>query len=148
MTAKRKVLVVLGAAFVLIQFIPRSRTVPEVNPAEEFDPERSVSEMAILRSACYDCHSSETRYPWYAQVQPVAMWLDYHVDEGREELNFSKWHTYTEKRRRHKLEECAEMLENGEMPLASYKLTHPEARLSDDERTLLAGWFRAQLGDH
>ncbi len=145
MTTKRKVAVALGVVFLLIQLIPRSRTVHEVNPAADFDPERSVSELALLRSACYDCHSYETRYPWYADVQPIAMWMDHHVEEGRAELNFSLWHTYSEKRRRHKLEESIELVENREMPLTSYKLTHPEARLSDEERTLLADWFRSLL---
>jgi hypothetical protein len=138
----------LLAVTVLIQLIPRSRSLPEVNPAEDFNPERAVSELALLRSACYDCHSNETRYPWYARVQPVAKWIDHHVEEGRDELNFSIWHTYSDKRRRRKLEECIEVLERGEMPLTSYKLTHPESRLTDAERQLLTDWFRSLLESH
>lgn len=148
MTGTWKAALTLVVVLMLIQLMPRSRSVAEVNPAEDFDPERSVSELALLRSVCYDCHSNETKYPWYANVQPIAKWLDHHVEEGRDELNFSIWHTYDAKRKRRKLEECIEVLENEEMPLTSFKLAHPEARLTDVERQLLINWFRSLLETH
>jgi len=130
------VLVVIG-----IQFIPRNHEAPEVNPVEAFSADNAPSELALLKAACYDCHSNETEYPWYAYVQPLALWLDHHVEEGREELNFSTWNTYSIKEMDHKLEESIEMMEKGEMPLKSFTWTHPEARLSDAERTQLTAWF-------
>jgi len=139
---KRRIFLLLAVGFLLLQLIPRKHSVAEVNPVEEFNPERSVPELALLRSACFDCHSNETEYPWYAYVQPLALWLDNHVAEGREEMNFSTWHTLPLDKQEHKLEECAEMVESREMPLKSFTWTHPEARLTDEERQLLVTWFR------
>lgn len=139
---KRHLLALVLLALLLIQLIPTEHSNPVVNPAEEFSDDRSVSELALLRTACFDCHSNETRYPWYAHVQPLSMWITDHVEEGREELNFSIWHTYSMKQQVHKLDECIELVENGEMPLNSFTWAHPEARLTDDERTMLIGWFK------
>lgn len=137
-----QVLVLLTVGFLLLQLIPGKHSVAELNPVEEFNPERSVPELALLRSACFDCHSNETEYPWYAFVQPFALWLDSHVNEGREELNFSTWHTLPLDKQAHKLEESVEMIESKEMPLKSFTWIHPEARLSDEERQMLVTWFR------
>lgn len=98
--------------------------------------------MALLKSACYDCHSNETEYPWYAQVQPLAWWIDHHVEEARESLNFSIWQTYSVKDMDHAFEECIEMVEEKEMPLTSFTLTHPEARLSELQRQQMVDWFK------
>lgn len=145
---RRVIPVALLGLFLLIQLIPRRHSNAGVNPVEEFAPERSLTELALLRSVCYDCHSNETRYPWYAYVQPLALWIDRHVEEGRDELNFSIWHTYSMKRQANKLDECAEMLESGEMPLNSFTWAHPESRLSDLERQQLVGWFRRLRDEH
>jgi hypothetical protein len=146
---RNKVMIVaVILVLLLIQFIPRQHAGQEVNKAEEFNPERSVGEMALLRSACYDCHSYETEYPWYSQIQPVALWIDDHVKEAREELNFSVWHTYSNKKQLKKMDEAIEMIESKEMPLWSFTISHPEARLGDDERMQLVEWLksiRAQL---
>jgi len=95
----------------------------------------------LITTACYDCHSNHTRYPWYAEVQPVGWWLASHVKEAKGKLNFSTFGQYTPKRAAHKLEQCADEITDGGMPLASYKLAHPEARLTPDQRKLLANWF-------
>lgn len=98
---------------------------------------------AILEVACNDCHSNLTRYPWYANVQPVASWLAHHVDEGKRELNFS---TFTQRKvavQNHKLEEIIEMVKEGEMPLGSYTWTHRDALLSDAQKQLLVQWAEA-----
>lgn len=98
---------------------------------------------AILEVACNDCHSNLTRYPWYANVQPVASWLAHHVDEGKRELNFS---TFTQRKvavQNHKLEEIIEMVKEGEMPLGSYTWTHRDAVLSDAQKQLLVQWAEA-----
>lgn len=130
------VVVIIG-----IQFIPRNHQSIDVNPVETFAAHTAPSELALLKASCYDCHSNETEYPWYANVQPLSLWLNHHVEEGREELNFSLWNTYSIKEMDHKLEESHEMVEKGEMPLKSFTWTHPEARLSDAERTQLTNWF-------
>ena len=97
-----------------------------------------------LKTSCYDCHSYETKYPWYTNISPLAWWIKDHINEGRDELNFSEWATYKEKRRNHKIEECIELVDEDEMPLSSYLLTHSEAKLTSDNKMLLLNWFKAQ----
>lgn len=95
---------------------------------------------AILKKACYDCHSNNTQYPWYANIQPVYWWLNDHIEEGKSHLNFDE---YTHKRLRyqyHKMEELIEEVKEGEMPLNSYTWTHTESRLTPEEKTILIGW--------
>ncbi len=98
----------------------------------------------LLRRACYDCHSHETAWPWYSQVAPVS-WLTVHdVHEGRHELNFSTWDTLPEEQRRKRMKESAEEIRAGEMPPWSYRLMHPEARLSPTEQNALIQWVTEQ----
>lgn len=136
----RILLLVLLVAFVAIQFIPVDRSNPTSNPQEEFfnlvtiDPEAG----SMLKKACFDCHSNYTRYPWYSYVAPVSFILADHVKEGREELNFSQWATYSEKKKAHKLEECIEALREGWMPLEGYVALHSEADLTKEQREMLA----------
>ena len=73
----------------------------------------------LLESACYDCHSYKTKYQWYSNIAPVSWWLGHNVEEGREHLNFSTWGNYPTEKAEHKLEECAEEVDEGEMPLNS-----------------------------
>ncbi len=135
-------LAILGA-LVIIQFFGIDKTNPPVNQSEEFmalaAPPADVAQ--LLKDACYDCHSHETKYPWYSNIEPVSWWLAHHIDEGREHFNFSAWGTYNAGKQAHKAEEAAEMVGNGEMPLKSYLPMHPEARLSDAQRERLSAWF-------
>jgi uncharacterized membrane protein len=94
----------------------------------------------ILQRACYDCHSNNTTYPWYAAVQPVAWWLNKHVSEGKAELNFSEFAAYDAKRAVRKLEATADEVHERHMPLKSYLLVHREAKLTDAEVALVTGW--------
>ena len=98
---------------------------------------------SILRNACYDCHSFETTYPWYSNIAPVSWWVADHIEHGREHLNFSVWRRYELKRKKHKIEECWEEVEKGEMPLEDYLYTHDDAVLSDEEKSLLIEWFKS-----
>lgn len=103
---------------------------------------------AILAKACDDCHSDNTRYPWYSRLQPVSWWLAHHVNEGKEELNFSQFGTYSAKKKRHKLEEVTEMVKEGHMPLGSYTWMHNDAKLTAGEVQKLADWadeLRSQI---
>jgi hypothetical protein len=96
----------------------------------------------ILHRSCYDCHSNNTQYPWYSHIQPVGMWLANHVDEGKDELNFSEFGNFKTKRKLRKLQEIIEETEAGEMPLGSYTLIHKKAMLAPEEKELLANWAR------
>ena len=95
---------------------------------------------AILERSCNDCHSSETAWPWYSNVSPVSWFLQQHVDEGRRELSFSEWGTYTKRKRERKLHEICEQVESGQMPLTSYLPLHPSARLSDEDKRAVCEW--------
>lgn len=104
---------------------------------------------AVLARACYDCHSNQTRYPWYANVQPVGWWLAWHVNDGKKHLNFSEFGSYTAKRQAKKLKEITEEVADNGMPLPSYTWTHRDAVLTDAEKKLLGDWARvagASLG--
>ena len=95
---------------------------------------------AVLEKACTDCHSNNTKYPWYHRIQPVAGWLDAHVDDGKRHLNFDIYATYSAQKAAHKMDEVAAQIESGEMPLKSYVWLHPQAKLSATEKQLLIDW--------
>lgn len=140
----KKVLVILLVAFILIQFFPIDKNNPAPTPQMDFlmikhTPESTA---ALIRNSCYDCHSNETKYPWYTNVQPFAWFLKSHIDEGRKKLNFSTFATYEPKRQAHKLAETAEMIEKGEMPLDSYVLIHSDAKLNETQKQGLIQYFR------
>lgn len=143
----RIVLLVVLGVFVVMQFFRIDKSHPEIAARHDFikqtKPPKDIEK--ILRSACYDCHSYETEYPWYAEVAPVSWWLDDHIKEGREHLNFSEWGKFKKKLKNHKLHECAEETEEQKMPLSSYTLTHGDAKLSTDQRKKLAEWFESQM---
>ena len=132
--------------FIVIQVFRINKTITPVNEQTDFmavtqtNPEVAT----ILKNACYDCHSNQPTYPWYTSVAPVSWWIKNHINEGSKHLNFSIWQTYTVKRKDHKLEECVEMIEEGEMPMNSYTWMHPEAKLTDAQKQLLIDWFKAE----
>jgi hypothetical protein len=94
----------------------------------------------ILVKACNDCHSNSTVYPWYAEVQPIAWWLDDHVKDGKKHLNFNEFASYRLAKQFHKLEEVFDEVKGGEMPLESYTVIHRDAKLTDEERNILMDW--------
>ncbi|WP_245950871.1 heme-binding domain-containing protein [Chitinophaga dinghuensis] len=99
----------------------------------------------MLKVACYDCHSNNTRYPWYANIQPVAWYLTNHIRDGKKDLNFDEFGSYTPKRQQHKLEEIQSQVKKGKMPLASYTLIHADARLTVAQRDTLVHWIDGLL---
>lgn len=140
----KKVLIVLAVAFIIIQFFRIDKTNPPVNEGMDFLKIKNTPEniATVIRTSCYDCHSNETVYPWYSNVQPVAWFLKSHIDDGRKHLNFSTFSTYEPKKQAHKLEEAVEMIEQDKMPLESYILGHPEAKLSPENKTMLIQYFK------
>ena len=140
MSLRRKALFV-GILLVLgIQLIPVPRENPEaVAPITAPDDVRMV-----LENSCYDCHSNLTEWPWYSRVAPVS-WLVYKdVKKGRDELNFSEWGEYSDRRRNRKLEEIEEKVTDKEMPLKLYVRLHPEAGLSVADAETLIEWSRGE----
>ena len=140
----KKILIILLMVFIIIQFFPIDKTNPITNEGMDFLKIKNTPEpiAKLIRNSCYDCHSNETKYPFYSNIQPVAWLLKNHIDEGRKELNFSTFATYEPKRQARKLEEAAEYVEQKKMPLESYTLGHSDAKLSDEQRKQLVDYFR------
>ncbi|HPW88179.1 MAG TPA: heme-binding domain-containing protein [Kaistella chaponensis] len=132
----KKISVILLVAFILIQFFPIDKNNPAPTPQMDFLTIKNTPETTanLIRNGCYDCHSNETKYLWYSNVQPIAWFLQDHIEEGRKELNFSTFATYEPKRQAHKLAEAIEQIEKGEMPLDSYIIAHSEAKFSEAQK--------------
>ena len=139
-------LILLVFAFVVAQFIQPSFSNPPVVETETLQASTEVPAevQAVLTRSCSDCHSNETRYPWYSKVTPFNWLLADHIEDGRKELNFSVWNTYTPNKKARKLEELCEQVENGAMPLPSYLWIHREAVMRDGDAALLCSWAKAE----
>jgi hypothetical protein len=124
------------AVFGGIQFVPTTRT----NPPVQSDVTAPAAVKAILRDACYDCHSNETRWPWYSRVAPVSWLVTDHVNEGREDLNFSEWPVFDFEEQALAFKDIREQVSGKKMPLRSYRILHSEARLSDAQRDTILQW--------
>lgn len=136
-----KVLLVLAlVALVAIQFIRPEKNNEGYKSVAFFEAETkpSAEVAAILKESCYDCHSNQTQYPWYAEVAPFSLWLEEHIIDGKKHFNVSAWNDYSVKKKEHKLEEFVEMVEKDEMPLRSYTIIH--GNLSEDDKKLLLQW--------
>lgn len=147
----KKIALGILAILVLIQFIK-----PTQNLAEGVQPNAIGNKYPMpdvvknaLAVACNDCHSNNTRYPWYSSIQPVSWYLANHVNDGKRHLNFDEFLTYEPKRMDHKLEELIESQEEGWMPISSYTLIHKDAVLTSDQRKAIVDYaksVRAQVG--
>lgn len=139
----KRILVITALVLGTAQFIRPDISVPVIDPAMDLvtltQPSAEVA--SLLRTACYDCHSNETAYPWYDRITPVNFWVQHHVDEGRAEGNFSRWGELPEKKRKHFAEEAVEMIEAGEMPLPSYTWMHGDAKLTPAQQKALTSYF-------
>ena len=142
MKVVKKIALVLLVAFVGIQFIPTERNQSDSVPSTDFMLVNNVPEniQKKLQVSCYDCHSNNTQYPWYNKVQPVAWFLEDHIKEGKAELNFNEWDSYSSRRKNSKLKSIISQIEDDEMPLTSYTLIHRDARLSDNEKKIVLDW--------
>ncbi len=122
------------AGFVVLQLVPYGRN--HSNPPVQSEPNWDSPETrALAERACFDCHSNETKWPWYSNVAPISWLVQHDVEEGRQELNFSEWGTNGEGEEG---DEMAEAIWEGEMPMKVFLITHPEARLTDAELDQLA----------
>ncbi|MGO3183495.1 MAG: heme-binding domain-containing protein [Aequorivita sp.] len=136
----KTVLVMALVALVLIQFIRPEKNSAGYESVSLFESETKPSEkvILILNENCYDCHSNQTKYPWYADVAPFSLWLNDHILEGKKHFNVSAWGQYTIKKKEHKLEEVLDMVEEDKMPLSSYTFFHGD--ISEDDKKLLLQW--------
>ncbi len=148
----RIILIVILIALIVMQFFRPEKNNGGYATVVAFETETRVSiEVAsILKTNCYDCHSNQTKYPWYAEVAPFSFWLQDDIKHGKKHFNVSEWDSYSAKKKDHKLEEVIEMVEEGEMPLDSYTWLH--GKLEKENQKLLLQWatlarlqYKAQL---
>jgi hypothetical protein len=138
------ILLFLGTGFIVIQFM---------RPPRNNNPARSVTDLEavypvpeavvdILKRSCYDCHSNVTRYPWYTDIQPVGWLLSRHIREGKKELNFSEFGSYSDRKRQSKVRAIETSISDGTMPLPSYTWMHKNAKLTQQEKKVIYDWLQ------
>lgn len=143
----KKIAWALLASLVIIQFIH-----PKKNKSEGQQPnyignryEVPLDVQSIMAKACNDCHSNNTRYPWYANFQPIHWWLDDHIRDGKKEVNYDEYTQRSLRYQYHKMEETIEMVKEGKMPLNSYTWTHKDAKLTAEEKAKLTAWAQSVM---
>jgi uncharacterized membrane protein len=143
----KKISIILISVFAVIQFIPSSRNINKELLSTDFTSIYEVPKniKQTLQNACYDCHSNNTNYPWYNRVQPIAWFLENHIEEAKKELNFSEYGSYTTQKQNRKLEEISEAVKEKKMPLKAYQLMHSKAKLTEKERKEFTTWFTSIL---
>jgi len=131
-----------------IQFVPvslnQSNNIPKEDIISSYEPPKEIAN--ILKNSCYDCHSNNTIYPWYSKLQPFAWLMEKHIREGKDELNFNEFTSYSIRRQRSKLKSVISQIKKDEMPLDQYTLMHKDAILSEQMKTQLITWVE-QLKD-
>lgn len=142
---KRRIIKYAGllllAALIIIQFFHPEKNLSDDQSnaiSKNFQVPDTISN--ILKTSCYDCHSNHTEYPWYSKIQPVDWWLQDHINEGKEELNFSEFSSYRPWRQFRKFEKIGEEVEEEGMPLPSYLFIHRYAKLNEGQKELLKKW--------
>lgn len=143
----KKIAILLVVILVGVQFIPTDFNHQEYTPKTDiryvYDVPGNV--MNILQTSCYDCHSNNTNYPWYSNVQPMRLLMDGHIREGKEELNFNEFGNYSQRKQKNKLDRISKQVKADKMPLPSYLLLHSNAKLSDDDKQKIINWVETRL---
>lgn len=142
MRSYKRILLILIIVFIGLQFIPSVRNQSGQMAISDISRIYNVPKNvhAVLVKSCYDCHSNNTNYPWYANVQPFRYWLDHHVEESKKELNFNEYGTYSKRRQANKLRAIGSSITDDTMPLSSYILIHRKAKLNDNEKLQVLKW--------
>lgn len=143
MSGSKKILLALLIVFIAIQVIQPARNKSgQVLPTDITNTYTLPANVqAIFKTACYDCHSNKTNYLWYFNIQPVGWFLANHIKDGKAELNFSAFGSYSTRRQMSKLRSIENSIEDGTMPLASYTLIHKDARLTKEDKAVLLDWI-------
>ncbi len=143
----KKIIIALVIAFIGIQFIPRtynlSDTISENDISNTLDIPENIQ--LILETSCYDCHSNNTEYPWYNMIQPISYFMEVHITEGKEELNFSEIGSYSNRKLKSKLKSIINQIDDEEMPMFSYSLIHRDAILSEEDKKQIKKWVSINL---
>jgi mono/diheme cytochrome c family protein len=146
----KKIGIALLLIFIVAQFFRPEKNDGNIDTVNGFIAETNPSEevLEIMRTNCFDCHSSKTNYPWYNSITPVNYWLEEHIVDGKKHLDFSKWGEYSLKRKEHKMDELHEEVEKKEMPLDSYTWMHSEANLTQEQIDAIVTWGKKVQADY
>lgn len=147
MKVVKMVSIVFVVVFVGIQFVPTSRNESDLVLETDIRTLYEVPEKvgSIFKTSCYDCHSNNTKYPWYNKIQPAGWFLERHIQKGKDELNFNEFGTYSSRRQKSKLKSIGSQIADGEMPLSSYTLIHGEAKLSESDKKIVITWVNKMI---
>lgn len=147
MNKRKSIILIVVVVLVVIQFFRPDRNysgqVSKQSITQLYPIPDNVNH--IIQQSCINCHSNNTEYPWYANVQPVGWWLNYHIRKGKSQLNLDEFAKYSGSQQINKLRSMKDQIKDGEMPLWSYTLVHKEARLSESEKSLLINWLNATM---
>lgn len=143
----KRIMMILLLVFIGIQFVPTELNTSNEILETDFTNTFVVPEQIqnILEVSCYDCHSNNTKYPWYNKIQPIRWILEDHINEGKEELNFSEFGSYSKRRMKSKLKSIISQIDDNEMPLSSYTIIHRDAKLTDVEKQQVIEWVNNKL---
>ena len=143
MKKKKKIAVLLFIVFVGIQFIPTNHNESNLEYPSDFmqvfDVPQNIQDKLI--ASCYDCHSNNTKYPWYNKIQPLSWILEGHIEEGKNELNFNEFGNYSSRRQKSKITSIVRQIEGDKMPLSSYVFIHKEAKINETEKKEILQWL-------
>lgn len=139
----KKIIIFTGLVFLVIQLIPTTRNQDEAITTADFMEYYEVPSViqTKLKQSCYDCHSNNTQYPWYQKIQPISLFLEKHIKEGKEELNFNEFGTLSKRQQKSKLKSIINQINDGEMPLLSYTLIHRDAVFTEKEKEQITLWL-------
>ena len=139
----KKIVFLVLVSLVGIQFFPTKRNqntaILTADFTKTFDVPTNIQ--SILKTSCYDCHSNNTNYPWYSNIQPISWLMEHHIKKGKAELNFSEFGTYSKRRKKNKLKAIVNQIKDDEMPLTSYLIIHSNAKLTEKEKIVLINWI-------
>lgn len=139
------ILFVILIAFITIQFIQPARNISgqvlQTDILKIYNIPQNVS--ALFKNSCYDCHSNNTNYPWYSNIQPVGWFLAEDIKDGKAKVNFSEFGSLSSRRQISKLRNIEKRIKDGTMPLQGYQLMHPSARLTEEEKQMLIDWIQS-----
>ncbi|EJF99109.1 heme-binding domain-containing protein [Flavobacterium sp. F52] len=140
----KKVIILIAVIFVAIQFFRPEKNISEKSNFNSIEKQHAVPKSVglILKTSCYDCHSNNTKYPWYNNIQPIAWWLNDHVVEGKRELNFDEFNRYSLEKKKKKLSEIIDEIEKKDMPLYSYTIVHSNTKLSLTQQKEVNDWAK------
>jgi hypothetical protein len=143
----KKIMIVSGILFIAIQFIRPDHNIDSQIQTTDISKVVPIPDtvQTLLKNACYDCHSDNTDYPWYSHIQPMGWLMAYHIKQAKNQLNFSDFGSFSQRRQLSKLDGISNSIKDDIMPLKSYEMMHKNAQLSEDEKKLLINWAQQSI---